>query len=91
VPSTPARWHRIEADLYRDGDEYDHDALSREVRLSDGRRLIVGRDIETLSDRKEMIVEAGSWATVIATLLGLVGGLALSQIIGRRLARVKSD
>jgi signal transduction histidine kinase len=88
VPSKPARWHRIEADLYRDGDEYDHDALSREIRLTDGRRLLVGRDIETLSDRRELIVEAAQWATIIATLLGLAGGLALSRIISSRLARV---
>jgi len=88
VPSKSARWHRIEADLYHDGDEYDHEALSREVRLYDGRRLIVGRDIETFSDRKEWIVETGSWATIIATLLGLAGGLTLSRIISRRLARV---
>ena len=50
LPSWPVvrqgSWASIEADLYRDGDEDDHEALSRDLLFPDGRRLIVGRDVE---------------------------------------------
>ena len=52
LPSWPivrrGEWVNIEADLYRDGDEDDHEALSRDFILPDGSRLIVGRDVEVL-------------------------------------------
>ncbi len=92
LPSWPTSprgpWTRIEADLYRDGDEDDHEALSRDVQLTDGRRLIVGRDIEVLADRQELMVEATRWASVSVILFGLIGGLLISWITARRLDAV---
>ena len=92
LPSWPlahrGNWVNIEADLYRDGDEDDHEALSRDLILPDGRRLIVGRDVEVLADRKEVMVEAGRWAALSVLLFGLIGGLLTSWIIARRLDAV---
>lgn len=93
LPSWPlvrrGNWATIEADLYRDGDEDDHEALSRDVLLADGRRLIVGRDIEVLADRKELMVEATRWGSLAVLLFGLVGGMLISWITARRLDAVR--
>ena len=92
LPSWPlvrrGNWTVIEADLYRDGDEDDHEALSRDIMLRDGRRLIVGRDVEVLADRKELMVEAARWASLSILLFGLLGGLLISKITGRRLEAI---
>lgn len=92
LPSWPivkrGSWTSIEADLYRDGDEDDHEALSRDMVLADGRRLIVGRDVEVLADRKELMIEAGRWGALSVVLFGLVGGLLISWLTARRLDAV---
>jgi signal transduction histidine kinase len=92
LPSWPvvrrSNWAMIEADLYRDGDEDDHEALSRDLLLPDGRRLIVGRDVEVLSDRKELMVESTRWGALAVLLFGLIGGMLISWITARRLDEV---
>ena len=92
LPSWPkvrrGNWVNIEADLYRDGDEDDHEALSRDIVLPDGRRLIVGRDVEVLADRKELMGEAARWGSLSVILFGILGGLLISWITGRRLEAV---
>ncbi len=92
LPSWPVvrrgEWVSIEADLYRDGDEDDHEALSRDILLDDGRRLIIGRDVEILSDRQELMGEAFLWGTIPVLLFGLLGGLIISGITARRLEAV---
>ena len=94
LPSWPlvrrGDWATIEADLYRDGDEDDHEALSRDILLPDGRRLLVGRDIELLADREELMIEAARWASLSVILFGLIGGLLISRITARRLEAVSS-
>ena len=92
LPSWPrvrrGEWVNIEADLYRDGDEDDHEALSRDIALPSGRRLIVGRDVELLADRQELIAEAALWSIVAVFIFGMPGGLLISKISARRLAAV---
>ena len=92
LPSWPVvhrgEWATIEADLYRDGDEDDHEALSRDLLLRDGRRLIVGRDVEVLADRQELMGEAAMWGSLSVLLFGLLGGLLISRITARRLESV---
>ena len=92
LPSWPSvrrgNWASIEADLYRDGDEDDHEALSRDLLLPDGRRLIVGRDVEVLADRQELMAEAFLWGALSVLLFGLVGGLIISGLTARRLDAV---
>lgn len=92
LPSWPAirsgSWALIEADLYRDGDEDDHEALSRDTILPDGRRLIVGRDVEIFADRGELIGEAALWGSASVILFGILGSLLISWITSRRLDAV---
>jgi signal transduction histidine kinase len=92
LPSWPVvrrdSWTSIEADLYRDGDEDDHEALSRDRMLPDGRRLIVGRDVEVLADRQELMGEAFLWGAIPVLLFGIAGGVIISGITARRLNAV---
>jgi signal transduction histidine kinase len=92
LPSWPSarrsQWVTIEADLYRDGDEDDHEALSRDLMLPDGRRLIVGRDVEVIADREELMGEAALWGSISVIAFGILGGLLISWITARRLDAV---
>jgi signal transduction histidine kinase len=89
LPSWPKRsaggWARIEADIYREGEEDDYMALVYDQRLPDGARLIVGRDVESI-DQFSTNLRQGALAIVGSTLvLGLLGGLVVSGTIGRRI------
>lgn len=83
--SSNQRWLRIEADIYRDGDEDDHEALVLDQRLADGGRLMVGRDINDLDDVEEAILDTGVWLPPVILLLALIGGALMSRAIGRRI------
>lgn len=87
VGETP-NWMRIEADIYRDGDEDDHEALMLDERLPDGARLMVGRDIDDLDDIEETILDAAIWLPAVILLLVIGGGALMSRAIGRRLEAV---
>ncbi len=92
LPSWPdkpiARWTLLEADVYREGQEEDYEALVIERRLGDGARLIVGRDVEDIDDRDELFTIGSAWLIVIAALLAIGGSLAMSRAIGRRIDAV---
>lgn len=87
-PSTPREgWQYFEADLYHDGDEDDHEALSLDLALGDY-RLIIGRDIEVIDDRREFIEQGALWGSIAIPFLGLLGGWLMTWVIGRRVERV---
>lgn len=92
LPSWPAQrwdgWRRIEADLYADGDEVDHEALALDTTFADGTRLMVGRDVEDIDELEEKLLTAVSGLLVGTLILGLIGGLVMSRAIGRRIAAV---
>jgi signal transduction histidine kinase len=92
LPSWPvysdARWHSIEADIYRDGDEDDHEALALDRRLSDGSRLLIGRDVEELDDLEEAIAAAALYLVGATLILATLGAFLMNWAIGRRLAAV---
>lgn len=94
LPSWPAArgagWRRFEADLYVDGDEEDHEALVYEQAFRDGARLFVGRDIEDIDEREELIEQLMLWGTVAVLVLGLAGGLLMSLAVGRRIEAVNA-
>ncbi len=94
LPSWPAQaaggWARFEADLYRDGDEEDHEALVHERTFRDGARLIVGRDIEDIDEREEVIEQLVLWGGVAVLILGLAGGGVMSLAVGRRIEAVNA-
>lgn len=85
-PRTSAeQWLRIEADVYRDGDEDDHEALVLDRRLGDGSRLLVGRDIEDLDEIEEAVRGAAVWFLPALLLLVIAGSALMSRAIGRRI------
>ncbi|WP_136162402.1 sensor histidine kinase [Sphingomonas flavalba] len=92
LPSWPAvpfaGSRRLEADLYSDGDEDDHEALMVDRRLGDGARLLVGRDIEMLDDREELFAGGAAWVVAIAALLAVFGSIAMSAVVARRIDAV---
>ena len=90
-PRTGARrWLRFEADLYVDGDEEDHEAFVHDELFRDGSRLIVGRDIEDIDEREELIAQLILWGVAAVLILGLAGGLLMSLAVGRRLDTINS-
>lgn len=92
LPSWPrksaARWIEIEADIYRDGDEADHNALVRDHLFEDGARLMVGRDSEDIDDREEMVATAAIWIICGTIVLGFMGGSLMSLAIRARIDAV---
>jgi len=81
---------RLEADIYRDGDEEDHEALVRDRVFDDGARLLVGRDIEDIDGREEILAGTVGWIVGLSLILSMLGGLLMSRVIGTRLESVAS-
>lgn len=79
---------QIEADVYVGGEEFDHVALLLDRSFADGARLLVGRDVEFLDDRSELIEDAAIWIAIITLILGIIGGLLMSLAVGRRVEAV---
>ena len=92
LPSWPAfagrRWYSLEADIYRDGNEDDHEALVLDRSLADGSRLMIGRDVEELDDLEEAIGSAALYLIAATLLLATAGALLMNWAIGRRLDAV---
>jgi signal transduction histidine kinase len=92
LPSWPhafaGRWIRIEADIAREGDEEEYEAMALDLRLGDGSRLIIGRDIEDLDELEEGVRETLVWLLPALLLLTLAGGALMSRAIGRRIEAV---
>jgi signal transduction histidine kinase len=92
LPSWPRAvfhgWGRIEADIPVDGDEHDFEALALDRRFDDGARLIVGRDIDNITERERALASGASVVAAAAVVLALLGGLLMSRAIGRRVDRV---
>lgn len=92
LPSWPSRhrdgWLRLEADEYAEGDEVDHEPLTRDHVFADGSRLLVGRDIEHIDEIEEKLLAAVGGVLTTSIVLGLIGGMLMSRAIGRRIDRV---
>ena len=84
------QWRVIEADLYRDGYEIDYAPLVRDIRFKDGARLIIGRDMEDITEITEALLRSVQWIIYGTIFLGLVGGVFMSRAIGNRLEVVNN-
>ncbi|WP_129792070.1 HAMP domain-containing sensor histidine kinase [Sphingosinicella sp. CPCC 101087] len=89
LPSWPrsftTRWLRIEADVAREGDEDEYEALALDLPLEGEARLLIGRDIEDLDELEEGVRETLVWLLPALALLTLAGGALMSRAIGRRI------
>ena len=83
-------WLRLEADDYLEGDEVDYEPLTIDHSFADGARLLVGRDIEDISEVEEVLQSGALGVLAVALVVGLVGGALMSRAIGRRIEAVSS-
>lgn len=93
LPDVPAAlasrdWVRLEFGTYEGGDEKEHEALLHAVALSDGGRLLVGRDTEDIDEREDFVREVLIWGALLTVIFGCVGGLLVSQAVARRLEAI---
>lgn len=92
LPSWPRRasdeWIRVEADIAREGDEDEHEALVNDRALADGSRLLIGRDIDDLDEVEEAVTDTLIWLLPAILVLSLAGGALMSRAIGRRVESV---
>jgi signal transduction histidine kinase len=83
-----SEWVRVDTDVVQDGEQLDHEALLLDVRLHDGSRLLLGRDIEDIDEMEEKLLTAVVGVIGATLLLGLVGGALMSMAISRRIGNV---
>lgn len=94
LPSWPHQstddWLRLEADHYLEGDEVDFEPLTLDHSFADGARLLIGRDIEDISEVEEVLQSGAVAILAVALLVGLLGGALMSRAIGRRIEAVNA-
>ncbi|WP_046191885.1 sensor histidine kinase, partial [Sphingomonas sp. SRS2] len=94
LPSWPNQltegWWRLEADDYLEGDEIDYEALTIDHGFDDGARLLVGRDIEDVSEIEEVLASGTLVVLAAALVVGILGGGLMSLAIGRRIEAVSA-
>jgi signal transduction histidine kinase len=94
LPSWPRAytpgWKRIEADIAREGDEDEYEALVLDQRLSGGLRLLVGRDVDDIDELEESLSDTALWIVPAILLVGVCGGALLSRVIGARLEAISN-
>lgn len=81
----PRPYYLIEADTAFDGYETDYNALLNDHRFADGSRLLIGRDVDDLTEEAQLLPGAAMWIFGGTLLLGLSGGWLMSRAIGARL------
>lgn len=94
LPSWPRAsqdgWLRLDADVYRDGVEDDHEALSLDRTLPGNVRLLIGRDVEDLDRIERAIRRAAQWVFPPALLLVILGAALISRAISKRIDAMSS-
>lgn len=92
LPSWPQTfvpgWKRIEADVAREGDEDEYEALVLDRRLPGGERLLVGRDVDDIDELQERVGDTMLWIVPALLILGTLGGALMSRVIGQRIEAI---
>jgi signal transduction histidine kinase len=78
-------WLALEAHSDHNGKDSDHAVMAWDQRLPNGTRVILGRDIEDIRQRTETLIGAALWLIIGCILFGLLGGILVSRVIGRRI------
>src|SRR3954453_12700417 len=68
-----------------DQDTADHRALVNVSKLSNGFRLLIGRDLEERRRLFGLVVKAAQWSLLIVVVLGLGGGIFVARRVLRRI------
>lgn len=68
-----------------DQDTTDHRALVRVTELSNGFRLLIGRDLEERRRLFGIVAKAAQWSLLVVVVLGLGGGIFVARRVLRRI------
>jgi len=68
-----------------DQDTADHRALVRVMELSNGFRLLIGRDLEERRRLFGIVAHAAQWSVLVVIVLGLGGGIFVARRVLRRI------
>jgi signal transduction histidine kinase len=68
-----------------DQDNMDHRALVRVTELSNGFRLLVGRDLEERRRLFGIVAKAAQWSILVVVVLGIGGGIFVARRVLRRI------
>jgi len=63
-------------------------AIGQVFQLSDGYRLVVGRDIEDRRKLEDIFTSAFLWGVGFIVLIGVLGGLLVSRVLMRRIGAI---
>jgi signal transduction histidine kinase len=74
--------------LYRrmdDNDSVDHRALVRVTELTNGFRLLIGRDLEERRRLFAIVAKAAQWSLLVVVVLGIGGGIFVARRVLQRI------
>ncbi|MGR9106683.1 MAG: ATP-binding protein [Gammaproteobacteria bacterium] len=86
VAGSPDGWLNFKLDDQPQEEENPHWARARRFRLAEGFFLLVGRDLHDLEMSRKAIARTLTWGLVIAAVMALFGGLAMTR---RLLSRIE--
>ncbi|HYW63613.1 MAG TPA: ATP-binding protein, partial [Bradyrhizobium sp.] len=78
-------WSETSYRRLEDQDTADHRALVNVTELSNGFRLLIGRDLEERRRLFGIVVKAAQWSLLIVIALGLGGGIFVARRVLRRI------
>ncbi|MGH8551312.1 MAG: sensor histidine kinase [Methylococcales bacterium] len=88
VPGTPDGWLNFKLEEKQPSDDTPRWARARRFRLAEGFFLLVGRDLYDLEMSRKAIAGTLTWALVIAAVMALAGGLAMTRRLLRRIEMI---
>src|SRR4051794_35048775 len=80
-----AGWSETYYRRIEDQDTADHRALVNVTELSNGFRLLIGRDLEERRRLFGIVAEAAQWSVLVVIVLGLGGGIFVARRVLRRI------
>jgi signal transduction histidine kinase len=78
-------WSETSYRRLEDQDTADHRALVNVTELSNGFRLLIGRDLEERRRLFGIVAQAAQWSLLIVVVLGLGGGIFVARRVLRRI------
>jgi signal transduction histidine kinase len=78
-------WSETSYRRLEDQDTADHRALVNVTELSNGFRLLIGRDLEERRRLIRIVAEAAQWSVLVVIALGLGGGIFVARRVLRRI------
>jgi signal transduction histidine kinase len=78
-------WHETEYRRLDDQDNADHRALVKVTELTNGFRILIGRDLEERRRLFGIVAQAAQFSVLIVVVLGLGGGVFVARRVLRRI------